>query len=807
MLGNSARSLLKNPGFSLASILALALGIGANTAIFSLANAVLLRPLPYKDPSRLVMLWQQPPSGGDNSLSAADFQDWRDRSHSFQHLAAFTGAGFNLTSGDRPEKISALKVTSEFFSTLGAMPVLGRTFSPEDEQPGAGLTVILSDGLWKRRFAGDSRVVGRTISINRETHTVIGVMPPDFHFPGENEDLWAPLSLDPNRANRNLYFLSALGRLKPNVTLRQARAEMDTISRQLALEYPKSNQGWGVRVVRLSDEVSGNARPAILVLLAAVAFVLLIACANVANLLLVHAAARQKEFAIRAALGAGRFDIVRRLLCESLILALSGGALGVLLAHWGIAALLALHPENIPRLEEIAIDSQVLAFTLAVSLLTGILFGLLAAWQFSKVDLNDALKEGGRGASDSRRGARTRGALVVMEVALATVLLIGAGLMLRSFAALEMARTGFPTGNLLTMNIIIEEENYANDQQIAGEFAQVVQKIQAIPGVVAAAAATNLPVLSWNQNRAFTIEGRAPKFPGEMQGAGYMSVSPSYFRTVGIPLRKGREFTPHDRHGAPDVVIISESMARQFWPGGNPIGKRIICAAVEVHGRSRRLGAPLPREIVGVVGDVQHAGRRTAGSTEMYVPQLQNTLPFTYLIARTAGNPAKLAAVIARAVNSVHADYPVSPAKTVEELLGESFSPQRFQMTILGVFAAVALLLATIGIYGVMGYSVTLRTHEIGIRMALGADARQVLELILKHALRLAIAGVAIGLAASFACTRLIASLLYNVQPTDAVTFSSVAALLIAAAILASSIPAWRASATDPASTLRGGRV
>jgi putative ABC transport system permease protein len=807
MLGHTARSLLKNPGFTLASILALALGIGANTAIFSLANAVLLRPLPYQDPGRLVMLWQQPPSGGMNDLSAADFLDWRDRSQSFEHLVAFTGAGFNLTGGDRPEKLGGLRVTSEFFSTLGVLPVLGRAFSPEDEKPGANPMVILSDGLWKRRFGADPHVVGKTIRINKENHTVVGVMPPGFQFHGENDDLWAPLSLDPNRANRNLYFLSALARLKPNVTIQQARTEMDTIARQLALEYPKTNQGWGVRVILLSDEVAGSARVAILVLLGAVAFVLLIACANVANLLLVRAAGRQKEFAIRAALGAGRFDIVRRLLAESVLLALAGGALGVLLARWGISALIALHPEDIPRLEEVGIDSHVLAFTAAMSLLTGVLFGLLAAWQLSKADLNEALKEGSRGASDSRRGARTRGALVVVEVALAMVLLIGAGLMLRSFAALETADTGFRTANLLTMNIIVEEENYASEQQMASEFSQVVEKLQGIPGVVSAAAATNLPVNGWNQGRVFTIEGRAPKSSGEIDAAGYLSITPGYFRTVGIPLRRGREFAAQDRHGAPHVVIISDSMARRYWPGENPIGKRVVCASIQVQGRNRSLGTPVPREIVGVVGDVQHVGRGAESSIEMYVPQMQNTIPFTFLIARTAGNPARLATTIVRAVNAVHKDFPVSTPKTIDDLLGESFSRPRFQMVVLGVFAAVALLLATIGIYGLMAYSVTLRTHEIGIRMALGADARQVIELILLHGLKLAMAGVVLGLGAAFACTRLMASLLYNVQPTDARTFAAVSALLVATAVVASLIPAWRASGTDPASTLRGGRI
>ncbi len=807
MLRHTARSLLKNPGFSLASIFALALGIGANTAIFSLANTVLLRPLPYKDPGRLVMLWQQPPSGGMNDLSAADFQDWRDRSRSFDHMVAFTGAGFNLTGGDRPEKLGGLRVTSAFFSTLGVMPVLGRAFSPEDEKAGADRTVILSDGLWKRRFGADPHVVGKTIRINKDNSIVVGVMPPGFQFHGENADLWAPISLNPDRANRNLYFLSALARLKPNVTLQQARTEMDTIARQLALEYPKTNQGWGVKVIRLSDEMVGNARPAILMLLGAVAFVLLIACANVANLLLVRAAGRQKEFAIRAALGAGRFDVIRRLLAESVFLSMSGGALGVLLAHWGITALIWLHPEDIPRLDEVGIDSRVLVFTAAVSLLTGILFGLLAAWQLSKMDVNEALKDGGRGASDSRRGAHTRNALVVGEVALAMVLLIGAGLMLRSFAALTRADTGFRTTNLLTMNIIIEEEDYASERQMAAEFSLVVERIQAVPGVVSAAAATNLPVGDWNQGRVFTIEGRQPKSDGEILAAGYMSVSPSYFRTVGIPLRKGREFAPQDRHGAPDVVIISESMARRYWPGENAIGKRIRCASVQVRGRNRSLGTPVPREIVGVVGDVRHIGRGTESSIEMYVPQMQNTLPFTYLIGRTAGNPAKLASTITRAVNAVHKDFPVSPPKTIEELLGESFSRPRFQMVILSVFAAVALLLAGIGIYGVMAYSVTLRTHEIGIRMALGADAGQVLELILLHGLKLAAAGVALGLAGAFACTRLMASFLYNIPPTDAVTFAGVSALLVSTAAAASLIPAWRASGTDPASTLRGSRL
>jgi putative ABC transport system permease protein len=800
MIRQAIRSLLKSPGFTSASIVALALGIGANTAIFSLVNSVLLRPLPYKDPSRLVMLWQRSPAGAGNDVSAADFQDWRDRSRSFEQISAVLGSSFNLTEGDQPERVSGLRVTASFFTALGVMPALGGVFGSEEEQPGAQRPVVLSDTLWRRRFGGNRKLIGQTIHLDRQAYTVVGVMPSGFEFLGPDNELWAPLPLEPNRTLRNYYNLQALARLKPGVPIRQARVEMDTLARQLALEYPKTNQGWGAAVAPLQDEITGNIRLPLLLLLGAVAFVLLIACANVANLLLVRAAGRQKEFAIRVALGAGRLDIVRRLLVESMSLALAGGALGVVLARWSISALVTLHPRDIPRLQEVGIDWRVLAFTVAVSLLTGILFGLAPAAQVSKLDLNEALKEAGR-ASEGRRRGLTRSLVVVAEMALALVLLIGATLMIRTFVALENARTGFPTENLLTMNVMLPEEQYSNEQQVAAGFQRVLDRIQSITGVFSAASATNLPVGGWNQGRAFTIEGRAPKSPGEIQGAGYLSVSPNYFRTIGLTLRRGREFTAQDRHGAPDVVIISESTARRFWPEENPIGKRIICASVRFG--KRGLGPPVPREIVGVVGDVQHVGRDAETSIEMYVPQLQNTIPFTYFVLRTSGEAARLAPAVTRGVNEVLKDLPVSGVKTIEDRLAESFSRPRFQMLLLGAFAGLALLLATIGIYGVMAYSVTQRTHEIGIRMALGADAREVLGLMLGHGLKLALIGVVLGLAGAFASTRLMVTLLYGVTPTDVATFAGVSTLLVLVAALASFVPAWRAAKTDPASTLR----
>ena len=800
MIRQTIRSLLKSPGFTSASIIALALGIGANTAIFSLVNTVLLRPLRYKDPSRLVILWQNPPSGGVNNLSAADFQDWRDRNRSFDQMAALQGAGFNFTGGDRPEKVFGLQVSSNFFSTLGVPPALGRAFLTEEEKPGAGRAVILSDELWKRRFGGDRGLIGKSIPINQQNYTVVGVMPPGFHFWSDEAQLWTPLTLDPDRAARNFYYLVAVARLKSQVSLDQARSELTSIAAQLALEYPKTNRGWGASVIPLQDELTSDARLPLLLLLGAVAFVLLIACANVANLLLVRAAGRHKEFAIRAALGAGRVDIVRGLLSESLMLAAAGCLLGVLLAQWSLRALIALHPPGIPRLQEAALDWNVLLFAVVVSLITGILFGLAPAAKISKLDIDEVLKEGGRNASEGKRGHRTRDMLVIAEVVLAMVLLIGAGLMIRTFAALETSSTGFPTANLLTMNFTVPEEQYSSEQQISADFERVLDRVRSVPGTVSVATATNLPAVEWNQGRAFTIDGR-PQKEGEIFAAGYTSISPSYFGTVGIPLIRGRGFTDRDRYGAPDVVIISDSMARRFWPNENPIGRRIICGSRTFRGRG--LKTPVPREIVGVVADVRHVGLESDLSTEMYVPQMQNTLPFTCLLVRTASDPLRMAPLITRRVNEVLKDSPVTAVKTFNDVQALYFSRPRFQMILLGVFAALALLLAALGIYGVMAYSAAQRTQEIGIRIALGAGPREVLALMLINGLKLACIGIALGCAGALACTRVMTSLLYAVTPTDPATFLGVSILIVVTSALASFLPAWRASKTDPANALR----
>jgi putative ABC transport system permease protein len=661
--------------------------------------------------------------------------------------------------------------------------------------------VVLSDGLWRRSFGGDPKLVGKNIEIGQRAYTVIGVMPLGFQFFGADYELWTPLVLDPDRSTRSYRNLLAVARLKQGVTLEGARAEMDGIARQLGLEYPKTNQGWGAAVVPLDEELVGDVRPAMLIFMGAVAFVLLIACANVANLLLVRTAGRRTEFAIRAALGAGRGDIVRRLLSESMLLAVAGGGLGVLLAQWCIRGLVALSSGYIPRLHEIGIDVRVLAFTVGVSLLTGVLFGLAPYWQMTKIDLNEALKEESRGSSSGRQGGRIRGALVVAEVALSLVLLIGAGLLIRSFATLLRTDRGFRTENLLTMNISVQPEQYASEPLMAADFERAVDRIRVIPGVLSAAAGTNVPGNELNQGRAFTIDGRLPMNPGEIMGAGYLSVSPDYFRTAGIPLLRGREFTAQDRYGSPDVEIISQALARLYFPGEDPIGKRIVCAALKF--RERSLTMPVPREIVGIVGDVQHLGQGNERTVEMYAPQMQNVLPFTYLLVRTVGDPARMASAIGRAVNSVLKDSPVAGMKTMEQRQSELVARPRFQMLVLGVFAGVALLLAAIGIYAVMAYSVAQRTQEIGIRMALGADARRVLALVLGNAMKLAGVGVALGLAGAFAATRLMSSLLFHVKPEDPLTFGAVALLIVMTAALATLIPACRAARTDPARTLR----
>ena len=787
------RMLLKKPGFTAIAVLTLALGIGANTAIFSVVNAVLLRPLPFAEPDRLVMVYEKRLKLGRtrNPVSAPDFIDWRAQSTVFENMAAYTWWNANLTGGDEPERIMGTVASAGLFPTLGVKPALGRSFTPEEDQPNANRVVVLSHGLWQRRFGSDAGIIGKTLTLNGNSFTVIGVMPRGFQFPDKQIEMWAPLALNTSEAgNRGSHYLHVVARLKPGVSLPQAQAEMETIASRLEQQYPV-NVGHSVNIFPLYEETVGSIRPALLVLLGAVGFVLLIACANVANLLLVRGSARQKEIAIRTALGASRFRIVRQLLTESVLLAIVGGGLGLLLAIWGTDLLVALSPPETPRVGEIGIDRAVLGFTLAVSLLTGIVFGLLPALQASKPDLNDSLKEGGRSQMASGSRSRLRSLLVVAEVASALVLLIGAGLLLKSFMRLREVNPGFNPENVLTMQLSLPQTKYKEEHQQAAFTQQVLQRIGTLPGVNAAGAVAGLPLSGNSASRYFAIEGRPERPAGEGLNTNFNAISPNYFRALGIPLLQGRDFSERDVLGTPEVVIIDEAMARRFWPDEDPMGQRL------------RISNQPWRTIIGIVGSVKHSGLDVEPTPEMYYPLLQDPLPFMTLVVRTPGDPQSLAAAVQREVRTVDKDQPVFGIKTMEEVVAESVSSRRLTMLLLGTFASLAVLLAAIGIYGVMSYTVAQRTHEIGIRMALGAQAGDVLRLIVGQGMILTAIGITVGLAASLALSRVLSSLLYGVSATDPLTFIAVSLLLAAVAFLAGYLPARKATRVDPMVALR----
>ena len=785
--------LLKKPGFTAIAVLTLALGIGANTAIFSVVNAVLLRPLPFAEPDRLVMVYEKRLKLGRtrNPVSAPDFIDWRAQNTVFENMAAYTWWNANLTGGDEPERIMGAVASAGLFPTLGVEPALGRSFTPEEDQPNANRVVVLSHGLWQRRFGSDAGIIGKTLTLNGNSFTVVGVMPRGFHFPDKQIEMWAPLALNTSEAgNRGSHYLHVVARLKPGMSLPQAQAEMETIASRLEQQYPV-NVGHSVNIFPLYEETVGSIRPALLVLLGAVGFVLLIACANVANLLLVRGSARQKEIAIRTALGAGRFRIIRQLLTESVLLAIVGGGLGLLLAIWGTDLLVALSPPETPRVSEIGLDRAVLGFTLAVSLLTGMVFGLLPALQASKPDLNDSLKEGGRSQMASGSRSRIRSLLVVAEVASALVLLVGAGLLLKSFIRLREVNPGFNPENVLTMQLSLPQTKYKEEHQQAAFTQQVLQRIGTLPGVNAAGAVAGLPLSGNSASRYFAIEGRPERPAGEGLNTNFNAISPNYFRALGIPLLQGRDFSERDVLGTPEVVIINEAMARRFWPDEDPLGQRL------------RISDQPWRTIIGIVGSVKHSGLDVEPTPEMYYPLLQDPLPFMTLVVRTTGDPQSLAAAVQREVRMVDKDQPVFGIKTMEEVVAESVSSRRLTMLLLATFASLAVLLAAIGIYGVMSYTVAQRTHEIGIRMALGAQAGDVLRLIVGQGMILTAIGITVGLAASLALTRVLSSLLYGVSATDPLTFIAVSLLLAAVAFLAGYLPARKATRVDPMVALR----
>jgi putative ABC transport system permease protein len=795
----AARILWKNPGFTAVAVIALALGIGANTAIFSVVNTVLLRPLPYKDPEQLVMVWEDASRHGypRDTPAAANFVDWRDQNSVFSSMAAIADGNFNLTGVGNPERLKGRLVSASLFPLLGVEPQLGRVFTAAEDQAGAQGVVVLSHRLWQRRFGGDPAILGKTLTLNDEVHTVVGVMPARFKFPENDDELWVPIALTAQQAaNRNRHYLQVVARLKPGVTLAQAQSEMTTIGARLQQQYPQSNADLGVALTSLQEHLVGDIKPALLILLGAVGLVLLIACANVANLLLARAAIRQKEIALRVALGARRWRLLRQFLTESVLLATLGGILGLAIAYAGLLLLGSFIPESISQAREISLDLKVLGFTLGVSLLTGFIFGLAPAIQALRMNQSETLKEGGRDSVTGRSGKRVRGLLVTAEVAVSLVLLIAAGLLINSFLRLRNIDPGFKVDHLLTMKIELPEPKYEAFERRAGFYTDLLQRVQSIAGVRSAAVTTNLPLYRQGNSISVRLEGRPDPPPGQELIVVTRIISPAYFETMSIPLLAGRQFTDQDTETTPNVVVISETMARRFWPGEDAIGKRLA------GGRVRSDADWI--QVVGIVKDVRQFELNAEPRPQMYLSYRQaDFFAPEDLVVKTDVEPASMAAAVRTAVWEIDKDQPVSNIKTMEEILGDSIARQRFSMLLLGIFAGVALLLAAVGIYGVMSYSVAQRTHEIGIRMALGAQTGAVLKLAVGYGLKLVVAGVLIGLVAAFVLTRLMSTLLFGVTPTDPATFALISLLLVGVAAIASYIPARRATKVDPLVALR----
>jgi putative ABC transport system permease protein len=809
-----ARMLWKNPGFTIVAVITLSLGIGANTAIFSVVNAVLLRPLPYPEADRLVHLTERHPKFETMSISYPDFIDWRARNHVFEYLGVYNFGSYNLTGSGEPERLLGGRISADAFAALRVQAALGRLFTNEEDKPGAPAVVVLSHELWQRRFGGNPSILNQSLTFNDRAYTVVGVMPPDFRFSGRTE-LWVPvgqLSDQPVwRERDNHPGLRGIARLKAGVTFEQARTDLDLIAAQLEQQYPNSNKYVGARLIPLLENYVSNVRGALWVLLGAVGLVLLIACANVANLMLARAAARQREMAVRVALGASRWRVMRQLLTESLLLAVVGGAIGLLLAHWGVGLILAFSANSIPRTSEIGLDQRVLIFTGLISVLTGLVFGLAPALQASRADVQETLKETARSTTGGRH--RLRQVLVISEVALTLVLLIGAGLLMRSFYRLQQVNPGFVDEHVLSFSVSVPEQKYPDEHQWLNFYQEVMRRLRALPGVQEVAVTSRVPMGENDWQSGFRVVGQPPPPPGQGPSMEVTLVSPDYFRTMGIPLLRGRYFSEQDNRDKLDEeklrglnrqqrmraglksVIIDEEFARRHWPNEDALGKQILWGGGQ--------NDP-PLTVVGIVGRVKlYRPNEPAGFVQCYFPFLELPDNGMSFVVKTTLEPEQLIAAARHQVQAVDTSQPIYNVKTLTQLRAQSVAPQRFNLLLLGMFAAVALALAVVGIYGVMSYAVTQRTHEIGLRVALGAQTRDVLKLVVGQAMKLALLGVALGLLGAAALTRLLANLLFGVRPTDPLTFAVVALLLALVALLACWIPARRAARVDPMIALR----
>ena len=797
------RGLLKHPGFTAIVVLTLALGIGASTAIFSVVDSVLLRRLPYPNADRIIAIQELNRAGKRGQVTSANFLDWRAQNTVFQHLAAIKTTTANLALSDHAERINLAQTNANFFDVFGVGPQYGRLFIQQDEQAGHAPVVIVSDALWRRRFGSDPSLVGKPITLDGNNYTVIGIAPPGFQYPDKTELWLPPLQLVPElfpgqdvTQNRRMGYLAAVALLKPGVSLRQAAGEMETITARLRQQYPDTNNNRFNRVVSLHEHLVGDTNKLLWLLLGAVTFVLLIGCANVANLLLASGAARQREMAIRAALGASRWRVIRQLFTESTILALAGGAVGLLIAYWGLAAITKLLPADFPRLNEIHIDLRILGFTFAASVLTGILFGLAPALQFSRADVQESMKEGGRGTAGSLRHSRLRQALIVSEVALSVVLLVGAGLLFRSFMRLQSVNTGFVAEQVLTAKLTPAGQSYVQQGDFAKFYNQVLEKVSAVPGVQAAGLINTLP-LEKGPTLAFRVEGRPITTPDKWPPANYRVVSPDYFRAMGIPVLQGRAFTDRDGENAPRTIIANQQLVHEIFPDENPIGKRVT------FGRTDENQQPIWFEIVGVVANVRSLELREEPTAELYFSALQDFWPGMSLVVRSSVEPSSLSGSVRQVVNEVDKSVPVSDVKTMDHIVSESITQPRFNLFLLALFSTVAMLLSAAGIYGVTAYTVTQRTHELGIRIALGAQVSDVLKMILGQGMAVIGVGLVIGLASAFALMRLLRSLLFGVGENDPLTFAAITLVLLLVALAACYIPARRATKVDPLEALR----